>query len=219
MLADGSVRGVEVGGKKWAWKLDDGVATELTVDGRAANREDVPLRAVRAEPIAKLKLGAVTFEPLFGEPRGVVRDGQLVLLPAKPATGFDAVSFGKSTRDHTVSATLMPEGAGGGLIARGNRGESSFSGIAVLVSAEPPLAQLVAVDGLGGAQKLAEPAKLPPPSEAGWKASLSVRGTRVEARVAGQLLKATLDAAGALGRAGLLARPGGRFRVGDPRVR
>jgi hypothetical protein len=195
----------------------DGRVGKLLVNGAEPKQSKLPL--VRLVPAAgeAWTAAGVEWTRLTGAPRGLsVDDGRFVLGAAKQSSGFDAVVAGRDAVDASLSATLRPIGAGGGLLVRAQAGDSSYDAIALLLSAEPPRAQLVLVDGKGRAIELAPAIELGPPKADGWAATLSVKKQAVTATVGEKKLEAKLARAEGSGRIGLTVRPGGRLEVKRP---
>jgi hypothetical protein len=156
--------------------------------------------------------GNVRFDKLYGDPRAVaLDDGRFIVQGTKG--GFDAIASGDELFDMTVSATLLPSGAGGGLVVRGSPGDLSYAGIALMLDSEAGRAQLFLVDGRGKATELSPAVPLPPPGVEGHAVSLEVVSDKVAGAVGKLKLNGKLGRAVAEGRGGVVTKADGRLEV------
>ncbi len=210
----------EVAKSKVAAKMSaDGRVDAVTLNGKAPALPALPYARLVPEAAEKWKFGAISLEKLSGGPRGlVVGDGRLVLASAKESTGFDAVVFGPASENAVVRAKLTPVGTGGALILRAQAGTAGYDAIALFVSEQPKVAQLVLVDGSGKASELTGPVALPS-KDSTFAVLLEVKGTEVRGVVGKQELKAKLSRGVGSGRAGVALRGGGRLELRDLSVK
>jgi hypothetical protein len=156
--------------------------------------------------------GNVTFDKLYGDPRAVsLDDGRFIVQGTKG--GFDAIASGDEIFDMSASATLLPSGAGGGLLVRGSPGDLSYAGIALMLDADAGRAQLLIVDGRGKATELSPAEPLPPPGPEGYTITLEVVADKVTGTVGKLKLTGKLGRAVAEGRAGIATKANGRVEV------
>ncbi len=213
-LEKGNVSSFSVGKTRVTAKLlGDGRVDKILLNGKAPALPALPYARLVPEATERWKFGAQVLEKLSGAPRGlVVGDGRFVLAAAKKSQGFDAVAFGAAAENAVVSAKLSPNGPGGGLLVRAQKGSAGYDAIGLFVSAEPKVAQLVVVGGSGKAVELTGPIALPS-KDTNFDVRLEVKGKEVRGRVGRQKLKATLSRGVGKGRAGIAVRVGGRLEI------
>lgn len=194
----------------------DGRVERVTVDKKPPQLSQLPHVRLVPEAAAAWSVAGLSFEKLFGAPRGLaVDDGRFVLAAADKSGGFDSVVAGSAEQDQSVRARVTPTASGGGLLVRAQPGSDSYDAVALLVSEKPARALLVLVDGKGRAIELAPAVELPAADAKGYALSLAVKGQKVTAEAAGKKLSATLERGVGQGRVGLTARAGGRIEVRD----
>lgn len=215
-LTNAAVSAFELDGKKLEVSLgSDGQVDKVLVDGAVPRLSK--LRRVRLVPRPgdAWLVGSQRWDKLGGAPRGLaVDDGRFVLGAAEPSDGFDAVVTGEAEREPTVHARVLVKGRGGGLLVRGQPGEKSYDGIALLISTDPkPKATLILVDGKAKATELAPGVELGPAGPGGYLVVLSARGQSVSATVDGKKLEAKLARGAGSGRSGLMVAGAGQIEV------
>ncbi len=195
----------------------DGGVASATVDGAPPKLSG--LRSVKIVTSAgeRWVLAGAELERLSGDPRGVVIDGARFRMTApEKSGGFDAVATGPAGQPGaSVSARLVVQGQGGGLLLNASQGPASYRAVALLVGATPAQAHLVMVDGQGKAFELAPPVSLPPAAAVGYAVTLSATDTEVVAQVDQVKLSAKLGEPLGMGRAGLTVRAQGTVEVAD----
>jgi hypothetical protein len=192
----------------------DGRAAKVLVNGAEPKLSKLPLARLEPASGEKWIAGGIEWTRISGDPRALgVDDGRFVIAAAEKSGGFDAVSAGAAAVDTTVRATVRPSGTGGGIVLRAQKGDGSYDGVALLISAEPPRAELVLVDGKGRAIELAPAVDLSPPKPEGFAVTFAVTKQRVTASVGGKKIEAKLERAPGSGQVALTARRGGRIEV------
>jgi hypothetical protein len=187
----------------------DGAPPKLTA---LANFRPLPV------PGDSWTVGPTTYDKLFGDPHAVgLDDGRLVLEGS--AQGFDAVASGMDADDAEVSATILPSGAGGGLVMRGRAGDSSYTGVTLRLEPASHKAELLYVGARGKTVEIGPPATLGDPPKKGYAVWLRVEGSKVTAKVGDKALAGTLAEDVGAGRAGLAVLADGRLEVRDFRVK
>jgi hypothetical protein len=214
-------------------KVEDGVATafvlrgkhvtvlaakngafEARIDGAAPKLTSLASYRERTSEADSMHAGSVSFETLFGAPKGAsLDDGRLVLEGSKG--GFDAVATGEPMDDGEVTARIRPKGAGGGLLLRATSGDISALSVALLLSADTKKASLVTFDGRGKAFEIAEAVPLAEAPKDGYAVSLGVVGSTVGAKIDGKAIVGNLRIEIPQGKAGLAVLSGGRVEVSD----
>ena len=217
-LTNGLVSAFELDGKKVEVSLgSEGQVDSVKVDGAPPKLSK--LGRVRFSPKAadSWMAGAQRWDKLGGAPRGLgVDDGRFVLGAAEQSEGFDAVVTGTEEKDGTVSARVKVKARGGGVLLRGQAGEKSYDGIALLVSVDPtPTATLILVDGKAKAAELAPATELPPAGPDGYQLVLSAKGTTITGSVDGKKLQAKLQRGVGSGKQGLMVLGAGQIEVSD----
>lgn len=214
-LSGGLVSAFELDGRKVELALStDGKVDRLRIDGQEPRLSKLPRARLVPKAADSWLLGDTRWEKLGGAPLGLaVDDGRFVLAAAEGSDGFDAVVTGAPGKDQTVHATVRVKGRGGGLLLRGQPGDKSYDGVALLLSASPPKATLVLVDGKGKAIELSPAVELGAPGPEGFVVSLGVRGPKVSGLVDGKKLEAKLNRGAGSGRPGLMVVAGGHIEV------
>jgi hypothetical protein len=209
----GLITGFALGGRRYGIKRGAAGAESLTVDGKQPVVHELPsfrLRFTAAE--SWTAPGGLEVERLFGRPAATtVDDGRFVLKGSR--TGFDAVAIGPGGPPSKLSARIVPHGAGGGLLVGAADGKTSYVGVALLVSAEPRRAQLIAVDGKAKAWQLAEPVALGDPPAEGYALTLSLVDDKVVATVDKHRLEGKAPDFASQGRSGLVVGSDARIDV------
>ncbi|MCE7893136.1 MAG: hypothetical protein DYH12_26110 [Sorangiineae bacterium PRO1] len=215
-LTNAAVSSFELDGKKLEVSLgSDGQIDKVLVDGAAPRLSKLPRVRLSPKPGDAWLVGSQRWDKLGGAPRGLaVDDGRFVLGAAEQSDGFDAVVTGETEKDPTIHARVLVKGRGGGLLVRGQPGEKSYDGIAVLLSIDPkPKATLILVDGKAKATELGPGVELGVAGPGGYLVVLSAKGQSVSATVDGKKLEAKLERGVGSGRSGLMVVGAGQIEV------
>ncbi|MBI5535303.1 MAG: hypothetical protein HY898_21425 [Deltaproteobacteria bacterium] len=237
-LQEGVVAGFELDGHKWTIERSGGGAiSRLRVDNREPGAWAVSSASVPLTAGDRWAAGTLQFVRLSGAPRvAVLDDGRIIIASAQPATGqgLDAIQAKAPAADHEVLATVRVESGKGGLVVRAVSGTSSFQGVALKLTCEPPggsdsapagqssdscVASLVQIDDAGQEQAVASPASpIGAQPSGGFQVRLAIKGSDVRASVGTVEIQGKLSKALKPGHAGVMVERGGRLEVRDWRV-
>jgi hypothetical protein len=217
-VQEGVATGFVLGGRRVTVLAAKGGGFQATLDGAAPKLTSLSSYRERTAAGDAFRAGSVEFSSLFGSPKAAsLDDGRLVIDGSKG--GFDALATGSPIEDGEVSARIVPKGSGGGILFRASAGEVSYTAVALLVSAGPAQARLLAFGSKGKAAELAPPLPLPDPPKDGYAVSLEVSGTNVVAKVDGATVTGVLGRDLPEGKAGVAVLAGGRLDVRDFKTR
>jgi hypothetical protein len=200
------------------WRVDRdsaGAVTGLRRDGAPVIASMLPgVRAPTTQATSWSGAGLV-FARLAGTPRVAIAAGPRVRLLG--ASVADAASAPAPGDDVAVDADLHVEGGPAGVVVRAVPGATGFRGVSLVVAPGTPAhALLLLADGAGTETAAAPTVEVP--SAAIQHVRLVVRGSRVEATVAGASLSTWLPSDLAHGDVALRAYPGATVEATSWRV-
>lgn len=189
------------------------------IDGAAPRLTSLASYHPHVEASESWSVGLTTYQKLFGEPRAVGLDDGRFLVEGSHA-GLDAIAAGPSAADVEVTATVLPSGAGGGLLVRGSAAKVSYTAVTLRLLPESGKAELLFVDSRGQARELGPSTDLPKPMPPkGYLVALRVAGDKVTGKVGNRTLTGTLEQDVPEGRAGLFALAEGHLEIRDFKVK
>jgi hypothetical protein len=209
LAPNGAAQSFTLVGHRWEiTRGDSGIVTGIRRDGQPLSLPMLTTARVPVTDAASWQDGGLAFVRLQGQPSGGVAGGNRVRVQGKSDNGFDAIATPAPSDDVVVEADVRVSGNGGGIMVHAVAGKDAIRGVTLLLTptAGPLHASLRASDESGAEIDLAPGESIPMAPV--YRVKISVKGSKVDAVVAGKELHGTLPSGYAKGAVALRAKKG-----------
>jgi hypothetical protein len=209
----GAVVGFTLQGHAWSLTRGDGGAvTSVRRDGAPVTLAALPSARMPMSDGPTWTAGPVAFARLQGTPRAGVAPGLRARVLGVGTRGWDAIATPAPGANLVVEGVLAARGGECGIAVRASAGSRGLKGALLVLTPSPDgdaskvRVALMSADDGGPEAHVAAPQVVP--ASASYAVKISVKGTKIEADVAGVSLKGTLPATIASGEVALFAKRG-----------
>ncbi len=217
LAPSGAVTGFTVDGRAWTLARDTGPVTAIRRDTIPLNMSFLGQARVPTLEATSWTVPGLVLARMHGTPKAGLAPGPKVRMVGAGELGYDAIATLAPADNVVVEGDLTVTGQPGGIALRAAGNKDGFRGAALMITPWPsPRIALVLREEDGFESFLAAPRDL---SEVGTvHLRLSVKGTKVEAKVGDTVLRGTIPLSFARGDVALFARKGAILDVSGFRV-
>lgn len=209
LAPNGSAQSFTLLGHRWEMaRGDSGVVTGIRRDGQPLSLAMLQTARVPVSDAPTWQDGGFAFTRLQGTPKGGVSGGTRVRVQGAGDKGFDAIGTPAPADDIVVEGDVRVSGDGGGIVIHAIPAKDAIRGVTLLLipTTGPIHASLRASDESGAESDLGTGEYIPVARS--YHVKISVKGTKIDAVVAGKELHGTLPSGYTHGSVALRAKKG-----------
>ncbi len=217
LAPSGAVIGFTLDGRAWTIARDAGPVTAIRRDLIPLNMSFLGQARVPTLEATSWTIPGLVLARMHGTPKAGLAPGPKLRMVGAGELGYDAIATLAPADNVVAEGDLTVTGQVGGVALRAAGNKDGFRGAALMITPWPsPRIALVLREEDGFESFLAAPRDVPEVGTVHFR--LSVKGTKVEAKVGDTILKGTIPASIAHGDVAVFARKGAIVDVAGLRV-
>jgi hypothetical protein len=217
LAPSGAVTGFTLDARAWTFARDTGPVTAIRRDTVPLNMSFLGQARLPTLEATSWSVPGLVLARMHGTPKAGLAPGPKLRMVGAGDAGYDAIATLAPADNLVVEGDLTVTGQQGGIALRAAGNKDGFRGAALVITPWPsPRISLTLREEDGFESFLAAPRDLP---EVGTvHVRLSVKGTKIEAKVGDTVLKGTIPASFAHGDVAVFARKGAIVDLNGLRV-